>query len=265
MQDACTKATKGPDNGARHGVQSIARAGAVLRALEAAPDGVTLGELSTAVDLPKSTVHRLVAALTAEELAAAAPGGRIRLGGGLARLGAASRQSLGNELAPILQQLHAELGETVDLAVLDGTVARFVDQIAAPHRLRAVSAVGAAFPIHCTANGKALLAALPDEHALSLLPPRLERFTPSTIVSRKALLVELAQVRRDGVAVDGEEHTEGICAVGAAVLDSAGDPVAAISVPVPTPRFLGREVDYAKRVRAAASAATRRLSGSSGA
>ncbi len=254
MQDVATSPP-------RHGVQAIARAGAVLRALEAAPAGLSLGQLSTAVDLPKSTVHRLVAALAEEELAGAGPDGRIRLGGGLARLGAATRLALGQELMPILQQLHAELDETVDLAVLDGTVARFVEQLSAPHRLRAVSAVGAAFPLHCTANGKALLAAMPDEHALALLPGRLERFTPNTIASREALLAELGQIRRDGVAYDREEHTEGICAVGVAVHDRSGAAVAAISVPVPTPRFAGREAHYAKRLAAAAATASALLSG----
>jgi DNA-binding IclR family transcriptional regulator len=244
----------------RHGVQAIARAGAVLRALEAAPAGLSLGQLSTAVDLPKSTVHRLVAALAEEDLAGAAPDGRIRLGGGLARLGAATRQALGQELMPILQRLHAELDETVDLAILDGTVARFVEQLSAPHRLRAVSAVGAAFPLHCTANGKALLAALPDDHALALLPARLERFTPNTIASRAKLLAELRQIRKDGVAYDREEHTDGVCAVGAAVLGPAGAPVAAISVPVPTPRFHGQEARYARSLTAAAARASAHLS-----
>lgn len=258
MQDAISA---GAVDSPRGGVQSIARAGAVLRALEAAPAGLTLGDLSTAVGLPKSTVHRLVAALTTEELVGVGPDGRIRLGGGLARLGAASRESLGAELMPILRQVYSDLDETVDLAVLDGGVARFVEQIAAPHRLRAVSAVGAAFPLHCTANGKALLAALSDEHVLSLLPSRLERFTANTIVERKALLPQLAQARADGVVYDREEHTEGICAVGAAVLDAGGAPVAAISVPVPTPRFDGRDARYAERVRAAARHASRRLAG----
>jgi DNA-binding IclR family transcriptional regulator len=255
MQDEISPVGNAP----RGGVRSIARAGAVLRALESAPAGLPLGELSTAVDLPKSTVHRLVAALAAEDLVGTAPDGRIRLGGGLARLGAASRESLGAELMPVLRDLHAELDETVDLAVLDGGSARFVEQIAAPHRLRAVSAVGAAFPLHCTANGKALLAALPPEHARALLPARLERFTPDTIVARKDLLAELDAVRAAGVARDREEHTEGICAVGAAVLDPAGAPLAAISVPVPTPRFAGREAHYADRLLAAVAAAQQRL------
>jgi DNA-binding IclR family transcriptional regulator len=243
----------------RTGIQAIARAGSVLRALERTPDGLSLQDLSAAVELPKSTVHRLVAALATEELVGAAPGGRIRLGGGLARLGAATRQALGNDLMPVLQRLHAQLDETVDLAVLDGSVARFVEQLPAPHRLRAVSTVGAAFPLHCTANGKALLAALPEQDALALLPGRLERYTANTIVDRGELIDQLAQIRVDGVAVDREEHTEGICAVGAAIPDATGAPVAAISVPVPAPRFRGAEDRYVKALKSAAELAAKRV------
>ncbi|HEY1687282.1 MAG TPA: IclR family transcriptional regulator [Solirubrobacteraceae bacterium] len=240
------------------GVQSIARAGQLLRALQDAPDGLPLGELSLAVGLPKSTVHRLVAALATEGLLGSDRGGMVRLGDALPSLGAAARETLPARLRPVLERLHCKLEETVDLAVLDGGGAKFVDQLAAPHRLRAVSVVGASFPLHCTANGKALLASLSEEHALALLPARLSRLTAQTIVSRAALLAELALVRTTGVAFDREEHTEGICAVGAAVFDRAGL-AGAISVPVPTPRFTGRGDGYAVAVLAAAKDASQLL------
>lgn len=236
-----------PEPGGRQGVQAIARAGAVLRALETSPQGLSLGELASAVELPKSTVHRLVAALAEEDLVAQEAGGRTRLGNGLARLAAAGREALPGRLRPLLLELRRELDETVDLAVLDDAAVRFVDQVPAPRRLRAASAVGELFPLHCTANGKALLAALPEAEAAARLPQRLPRFTAHTITSRKRLLAELAAVRREGVAFDREEHTEGICAVGAAVFDPGG-PVAAISVPVPLQRFGGREAALAAAV-----------------
>jgi DNA-binding IclR family transcriptional regulator len=233
------------------GVQAIARAGSVLRALEVAPHGLALGELSAAVDLPKSTVHRLVAALTEEDLVATAADGRIRLGAGLARLGAATQGALADTVRPALQALRSGLDETADLAVLDGASVRFIDQLPAPHRLRAVSAIGSTFPLHCTANGKALLAARTDDQVRALLPERLDRFTPATITRRVDLLAQLGRIRRDEVAFDREEHTEGITAVSAVVRDATG-PVAAISVPAPTQRIAGHERRYAGAVRAAA-------------
>ena len=242
----------------RTGVQSIARAGSVLRALAAQPQGIGLAELAGAVELPKSTVHRLVGALTSEDLASTGADGKIVLGGALARLGAAGSRPLQDELDPILRRLREEVEETVDLAVADLGAMRFVAQLPASHRLRAVSAVGARFPLHCTANGKALLAALPPDRLRGLLPARLPRSTPHTIVSRATLLAELDRVRADGIAYDREEHTEGISAVGAAVLDATG-PVAAISIPVPTARFAGHERRYAKAIARAAKDASQLL------
>lgn len=244
----------------RTGIQAIARAAGVLRALEAAPAGLALGELATAVGLPKSTVHRLVQTLADEDLVRTGAGGRIRLGPGLARLGAAAHDALADTLRHPLQDLRRDLDETADLAVLDGASVRFIDQAPAPHRLRAVSAVGSAFPLHCTANGKALLSGLTDDAIRDLLPAQLTRFTGTTITTRAALLGELDAVRRTGVAFDREEHTDGISAVAALVTDGSG-PVAAMSVPVPTQRFTGNEARYAAAVRAAADAASALLAG----
>lgn len=242
----------------RHGVQAIARAGAILRALGAAPEGLGTSDLAAATGLPKSTVHRLVAALAEENLVAQGNDGRARLGSGISRLATAGREALGERLRPVLLDLRRRLDETVDLAVLDGASVRFVEQVPAPRRLRAVSSVGELFPLHCTANGKALLAALPESRVTDILTARLERFTPHTIVSRAELLAELEEIRDQGFALDREEHTEGIYAVGAAVIDG-DEAVAAISVPVPAQRFLGREDELAAAVRLAAEAAGRLL------
>lgn len=243
----------------RHGVQAIARAGSVLRTLEGAPEGLALGTVAAAAELPKSTAHRILGALAAEDLVAQSDDGRFRLGAGCARLGAAARVAAAERLRPVLLGLRRELDETVDLAVLDGASARFVDQVPAPRRLRAMSSVGELFPLHCTANGKALLAALPEERAMALLPSRLPRLSPHTITSREALLSQLAEIRREGVAYDREEHTEGICAVGAAVSDGSDPAALAISVPVPTPRFRGNEAALATAVGSAAAAAAKFL------
>ena len=246
-----------PAGDSRPGVQSIARAAAVLRALEPAPEGLALGELAAAVELPKSTAHRIVAALATEELVDQS-GGRVRLGPARARHGGAAREAPAEQLRPLLLGLRRELDETVDLAVLDGAAVRFVDQVPAPRRLRAMSAVGELFPLHCTANGKALLAALPPAQAQALLPRRLPRLTADTITSRERLLAELESIRAAGIAIDREEHTEGICAVGAAI-PVGGEPVAAISVPVPVQRFRASEAEVVSAVRAAAAAATELL------
>jgi len=243
------------------GVQVIARAADVLRALQGHPQGLSLSEIASRVGLARSTVHRLVAALEDEGFVVpASPNGRVRLGPMLARLAAASRGDLRDELHPSLQRLAAEVGETVDLAVLEGANVRFLDQIPAPHRLRAVSSVGETFPAHCTANGKALLAALPRDQAERLLPRRLTAYTPRTIASRPALWAELDAVRDAGVAYDYEEHTTGVCAVGATVDDAVG-PVAAITVVAPADRFAANERHLTAALLQVCADASRMLGG----
>lgn len=237
-----------PSNSDRNRIQVIARAAAVLRALSGHPQGVALSQLASQVELPRSTTHRIVSALHAEDLTVTSQGGRIRLGPGLVRLAAAERLDLRAEVRPYIEDLSARLAETVDLAVLDGDSVLFLDQVSAPQRLRAVSAVGSTFPAYCTANGKALLAELPLQTVHRILPARLQARTPNTITSRAKLEAELKAIRRDGYAVDHEEHTVGICAVGATIRDSFGAEMA-ITVPLPAQRFVGREDEIAAALR----------------
>jgi DNA-binding IclR family transcriptional regulator len=245
----------------RSGVQLIGRTADILRALGAVPEGLGLTELAAEAGLAKSTVHRLVTALVAEDFVESTRDGRLRLGRGLAQLGAAARSSLRQDLRPILVRLAGDLDETTDLSVLDGSSARFIDQIPSTQRLRAVSAVGVTFPLHSTANGKALLAAMPPEQAAAILPSRLSADTPNTITSRRELWAELDRIRAaGGIAYDREEHTEGICAVGAVVRDAYGI-AGAISVPVPVPRFPAREEELVTHLRAAVADATDALGG----
>jgi DNA-binding IclR family transcriptional regulator len=230
------------------GVQVIGRAAAILRALHGHPEGLSLSALARAVELPRSSVHRLTSALADEGLLeAASPGGRLRLGPEVQRLASGTRPELREELRPFLEILSATLGETVDCAVLEGDHMRFIDQIPGPHRLRAVSAVGATFPLHCTANGKAALAGIGHRRAAALLPARLKRFTPATITRRADLLARLEEIGPGGVAFDLEEHTPGICAAGIAVTEAAGR-TAALSVPIPAQRFAGRERELQRRL-----------------
>jgi DNA-binding IclR family transcriptional regulator len=227
----------------------IARAADILRALQQNPEGLSLGEIARLVDLPRSTVQRIVDALDNESLViAASPSGGVRLGPALLPLAAATKFEIADLLHPTLAQLARDTGETVDLAVRDQDKLVFIDHIPGTHRLRAVSAVGVSFPLHCSANGRALLAALPEPELERLRQRlRLTRLTEHTLTSWAELERVLARVRRSGVAYDREEHTLGICAVGTAVRGPTGE-LAAVSIPVPTPRFAARERELTRKL-----------------
>ena len=226
-------------------VQVIARAASILRALEDENAGLSLGQIAQRVNLARSTVQRIVAALENEKLViAATPNGRVRLGPAILRLAASVRSDFTALARPHLERLSAELQETVDLATVKKDHLVFIDQVIGSHRLRTVSAVGETFPLYCTANGKAYLAQLTDAAVEALIGKTYAARTPRTITRLDALLAELKTVRANGVAFDREEHASGICAAGVALYDPLGNAVA-ISVPVPTQRFTAREKNIA--------------------
>lgn len=231
-------------------VQVIARAATILRALEDENGGLSLGQIAQRVNLARSTVQRIVAALECEKLViAATPNGRVRLGPAILRLAASVRSDFIAMARPFLEKLSVELHETVDLSVVKKDHLVFIDQVIGSQRLRTVSAVGETFPLHCTANGKAYLAQLSDQAIEKLIGRSYEQRTPNTRTTIDALLADLAAVRRTGVAYDREEHTLGISAAGVALRDPLGNSVA-ISVPVPAQRFADQEAVIADRLLA---------------
>jgi DNA-binding IclR family transcriptional regulator len=241
-----SKAAAGNGDG---GIQAVARAFTVLRAVADSGGGVKLGELSKRVDLPRPTVHRIVASLQAEGAIYLTLDGRVRTGPELTRLASTAETTLIDTARPFMERLSQEIDEKIDLAVLDRENIRFVAQ-AMPRtpRLLAGVTVGDLFPTYCTAPGKVLLAQLGPRALRLALPKRLAKHTDRTITSLAALETELEEVRATGLAFDREEHSESICAVAALVRDSLGG-LAGLTIAVPAGRFYGREDDLSEALR----------------
>ena len=218
------------------GIQVIARAASILRTLESRPDGLSLGQIAKAAGLARSTVQRIVAALVEEDFIVASGPGDVRIGPGLVRIAASVGSNTAELIRPALRELGEDVGETVDLAVLSRGSIVFVDQVPGRQRLVAVSAVGVRFPLHCTANGKAVLACFSPEDAEDLIGKSVAEHPDHPLTDCPRLLAELDQIRRSHLAYDVEEHGRGISAIGTALLDMFASPVA-ISIPVPSQRF----------------------------
>lgn len=239
----------GVESDSRSGVQVLARAAEILRLLHAYPAGLSQTEIGERLDLARSTVSRLLLALEAEGFVVS-PGARARyrLGPELTRLAAAARRQSWLDLHPLLADFSYEIGETVDLSVLEGDRAVFIDQVVADNRLRAVSSVGDAFPLHASANGKAFLAAMPEGDVRRVLAGRLDALTDNTLTTPAAVRAELEAIRvAGGVAFDREEQSLGVCAVGA-VAGTLDHDLIAVSIPVPVQRFTGHEAELAAAV-----------------
>jgi len=227
------------DASARTGIQVIARAAAILRALRDDTDGLSLGQIAERVDLPRSTVQRIIGALQAEQLVIASSAqGSIRLGPGITALAHATRYDVVEDCRLPLSDLSRRLGETADLSVLRGAGMVFLDQVPGVHRLRTVSAVGEVFPLTPTANGRAALSLLPRTEARALALAEWAR--RGVQGDWDALATRLDRAAATGIAEDRDDHSPGISALGFAFRDRRGE-VHAISVPVPSPRFASVE------------------------
>ena len=237
MRKLSAKAETQSSTPSRQRMQVIERASRVLRSLEGQASGLSLSEIAKATGLPRSTVQRIVGALEAEQFViSATPKARVVLGPALLRLAASVKIDIVGLASPAMQQLSAETGETVDLSVLQGTSAVFVHQLSGRHRLRAVSAVGESFPLHCTACGKALLAVAGADLMSALTDRQLPAYTANTITDVSELRANIASFNGKGLCYDNEEHAEGISAIGTAFIDPMGRKYA-VSVPLPTLRY----------------------------
>ena len=220
--------------------QSVSRAVAVLRHVADAP-GASLGEIAKATGLPRSTVQRLVGALSGEGLLTRNFGQQgVFLGMELARLGAKVALDARVLLRPQIEELHARIGDNIDLTVLDQGRVVVIEQIASNEDIRVISHVGKQHPIHCTANGKAHLGQLSHTEALALLGDKLPALTPNTITNPKALLAQVDAFRQVGLYIDREEYGIDACGV-ATTLPEIGGQKLAIAIAMPSTRFHRRE------------------------
>lgn len=237
------------------GIQVISRAASILRAVKEHNNGMSLGQIAEKIDLPRSTVQRIVSALEVERLLiSSSSGGGIRLGPELHSLGAATRYNVVERCRPYLQELMQRTGETVDLSVLRGRHMIFLDQVQGTARLRTISSIGEEFPVTTTANGRACLAKLDLDVAKKLACEEWQEFGIKD--NWKALKKQLVDIEKENIAFDLNDHTSGISAVGFSFFDSIGD-LHAISVPVPSSRYAEKNKDVIKALKEVRTAVLR--------
>lgn len=226
------------------GVQSIERAFDLLEAMADAGGVVGLSQLAATSGLPLPTIHRLIRTLVNLGYVRQEPSREYALGPRLARLGDSSTALIGRWADPHLRQLVDSLGESANLAMLDGDHITYVAQAQGSHSMRMFTEVGRRVWTHCTAVGKAMLAQLPAEQVEEILHrSSMPRQTIHTITDRAALFIELDQVREQGFAIDNQEQELGVRCVAVAL---PGRPTrAATSVSGPETRMTGELISRA--------------------
>ncbi len=230
----------GSERGA--GVQSLNRAFALLEHMAAAGGDVALSELAARSGLPLPTIHRIIRTLVGSGYVRQLPSRRYALGPRLIGLGDAASRMLGEWARPHLAQLVDEVGETANMAVLDGDAVVYVAQVPSRHSMRMFTEVGRRVPVHCTGVGKALLAQLPPERVRALLAGAgMPAQTPHTITDPDRLARELDRIRHQGYAVDDAEQELGVRCVAVAV--PGGPSMTALSVSGPESRVTWAAVE----------------------
>lgn len=224
--------------GERHSIQSVDRALFLLESIAEAGGETTLTDLSHRTGLNISTCHHLLATLVQRGFAAKVAGRLYALGPRILHLGHACRQvDLPRRAQPFLEAVNRATGETVHLAAVQGDAVVTLAVREARHAVRVETGrIGKIGAPHATSVGKAILAWLPEDEMRRILAGGLKRCTPNTITDIGELTKSLRYVRRDGYAIDREEHLPGVLCVGAAIRDQAGTVIGGISASTPTMR-----------------------------
>lgn len=247
-------------------VQSLVRALRLLGIVARADDGVTLTEAANRAGLPVSSAHRLLSTLQQERFVRFDQE-RTRWFVGVEAFVAGSGFLRSRDIAtvarPYMRHLMEESGETVSLAVEEGGQAIYLAQVECRQLMRALASPGQRVPLHSSAVGKALIAYAFDARQETMMrDARLERFTDHTIVRQAQFRQAVANARRQGYAVDDEEHAIGLRCVAAPIFDETREAVAAISLSGPKARVTdARMKALAGLAQAAAAKITREFGG----
>ncbi|HTF45745.1 MAG TPA: IclR family transcriptional regulator [Terriglobales bacterium] len=217
----------------------------ILEALQSSSAGLGLKAICDRTGIHKSTAHRFLKHLEREGYLIRTEAGAYLIGPRLSQMSARGNQgaTLQAVARPILWELWKSTQETVNLAVLDQGTVLYVDVIESPHEFRLSSRVGTRRSLHVTALGKALAAFLPAaarENVLSTIT--FQKSTERTIMNLLQFRQELEKIRRQGYAVDDEEAVQGARCVSAPILNSEGEPIAAVSVSGPVTRVSPNQV-----------------------
>ncbi len=223
-----------------HGSATL-RAISIMETIAGADSPLGLVELMNATGLPKPTVYRISSHLIeAGMLVREAEGKRYAPGPRLASLALAAltHHSWRAPRHVILKSLVAEIGESCNLTMLDGTDVVYLDRVEADWPLRLHFKTGSRVPIHCSASGKLLLALMPARERRRLLEVMpFSYHTANTILNRQDLEAAFRQIRRERLSMDNEEFLDGTVCVAVPVENDRRQIPAALAVHAPKTRM----------------------------
>jgi len=229
------------NNKVKSSIQVITRMTKLLDALAQSPQPLSLKQVTQATRLHPSSAHRILGSMMDAGLVDRVEPGMYRLGIKLLELGnlVKSRINVRLEALPYMQQLHQELGETVNLSMRHGDDIVYIERTSSgKSMMRVIHVIGARVPLHVSAVGKFFLAHDGDKAGMEYarrtgLPP----LTENSIRDRKKLREELEGIRKRGYAFDFEEVEKGVCCIGTGIYGADGNLIAGLSISAPADRL----------------------------
>ncbi|RPJ42635.1 MAG: IclR family transcriptional regulator [Deltaproteobacteria bacterium] len=248
----------------RYLINSILRAGGILKTFAEGKGSFTLREMSQFMKLDRSTTYRLLLSLEKCGLVEKdEKTGTYSLGLGAFEIGSAyqRRADFVPIAKPFMEELALKAQETVNLAVLSGTEILYIDKVDSPRSVGVMSKIGQRNPVYCTSLGKSLLAFQGEEEKARIMAAiEFKPLTPHTITSRKEFVKEMNQIRSQGFALDRREIEEDVECIAAPIRNHLGNAVAAISISGPQKKIqTPREKEYVGWVTEAAEGISSRL------
>lgn len=217
----------------------------------AASGPMGLQDLSSALDLNKSTVHRILNSLICMDYVRQDTDTlRYSLTFKFCRISnqILSQNNMIDLARPYIKELAELSGETVHLVQIDGIHAVYIDKVeASRNSVRLVSQVGKSIPLYCSGVGKALLAEMPDEKILSIWQQSdIRKLTEYTVTDFEQFQSLISDVRKNGYALDNEENELGVRCIAAALKSFNGKASYAISVSAPKDRMTDDRINELK-------------------
>ena len=250
-------------------IQAVERAARILAVLGSGTPRLGVTEIAERVGLAKPTVHGLLRTLEKHDLVAQDPDtGKYSLGPAVLSLGNAYLDGSELRARSLLwaESLAQRANEAVWVASMSGSRVIVLHHVFRPDNTVQILEVGAAIPWHACALGHAIVAYLPDAGRAAALAGDLAPLTGRTKTSHVALSRALAQVRKQGYAVEDQEATVGDAGVAAPILGRDGTVAGAIGVVGAAERLLvpGTRSELARAVTEAARAVSRDLGAARG-
>ncbi len=229
------------------GIRSIERAFSIINILANESKGLGITELHYELDLPKTTIHRILSTLLQHNVVIKdSETDRYMLGMYIVNIASSVLENIDiRKLArPYLEKLGELTGEVIHLCIAENDEVVYIDKVESSHKIRIASTIGFRALMHCTGVGKALLSGMDEDTVRKIVKNKgMKAFTENTITDLDDLLNRLQEIREQRYAIDELEHEESIRCIAAPIFDYQGKVVAAISIAGPSDRVTKERIE----------------------